>query len=40
MTLLVVGLLLFLGAHSVSIVAPPWRDAMVARLGEKPWKGA
>ena len=40
MTLLVVGLLLFLGAHSVSIVAPAWRDAMVARLGEKPWKGA
>ncbi|MCU0758271.1 MAG: NnrU family protein [Steroidobacteraceae bacterium] len=39
MTLLVLGLLLFLGAHSVSIVAPAWRDGMVARLGEKPWKG-
>ncbi len=39
MTLLVVGLLLFLGVHSVSILAPAWRDGMVARLGEKPWKG-
>jgi uncharacterized membrane protein len=39
MTLLILGLLIFLGAHSVSIVAPAWRDAQVARLGEKPWKG-
>jgi uncharacterized membrane protein len=39
MTLLLVGMLLFVGAHSVSIVAPGWRDAMAARLGEKPWKG-
>ena len=36
---LILGLLLFLGAHSVSIVAPAWRDAQVMRLGEKPWKG-
>ena len=39
MTLLIVGLLLFLGAHSVSIVAPAWRDRVAARLGEKAWKG-
>lgn len=36
---LIIGLVLFLGVHSVSIVAHPWRDAMVARLGEWPWKG-
>ena len=39
MTLLVLGLILFLGVHSVAIVAPAWRDAMQARLGEGPWKG-
>lgn len=39
MTLLIVGLVLFLGAHSVSIFARPWRDRMLARLGEGPWKG-
>jgi uncharacterized membrane protein len=39
MTLLILGLVLFLGVHSVSIFAPGWRDAMQARLGEGPWKG-
>ena len=39
MTLLIVGLALFLGIHSVSIFAPAWRDAQVAQRGEKPWKG-
>lgn len=39
MTLLLLGMLLFIGAHSVSIAAPAWRDAMAARLGEKAWKG-
>ena len=38
MTLLVLGLLLFLGIHSVSIVAPGWRDTQAARLGVLPWK--
>ena len=38
MPFLVLGLVLFLGVHSVSIVAPGWRDAQVARLGEMPWK--
>lgn len=39
MTLLILGLILFLGVHSVSIVAPAWRDGMQARLGEGKWKG-
>ena len=39
MTWLVIGLVLFLGIHSVSIVAPAWRDGVVAQRGEGPWKG-
>lgn len=39
MTFLVFGLLLFLGVHSVSIVAPGWRQRWIATHGEKPWKG-
>ena len=39
MGIFLLGLILFLGVHSVSIVAPRWRDAQVARMGEKPWKG-
>ena len=39
MILLLAGLVLFLGAHSISIVAEPWRDRMAARLGAGPWKG-
>ncbi|QIE26527.1 NnrU protein (plasmid) [Caballeronia sp. SBC1] len=39
MTIFVAGLLIFLGIHSVSIVAPRWRDAQAARMGEKGWKG-
>jgi uncharacterized membrane protein len=38
MTWLVVGLLTFLGIHSIAIVAPGWRDSMVARLGALRWK--
>jgi uncharacterized membrane protein len=38
MTWLVLGLILFLGVHSVSIVAPAWRDAQAAK-NEKAWKG-
>lgn len=38
MTWLVVGLAAFLFIHSVSIVAPAWRDSMAARLGELRWK--
>jgi len=39
MAILILGLVLFLGVHSISIVAEPWRDRMAARLGESPWKG-
>lgn len=39
MTLLIVGLILFLGAHSVRIFADAWRSAQIARLGPRPWKG-
>jgi uncharacterized membrane protein len=39
MSWLIVGLLVFLVAHSLGIVAPEWRSRQVARLGERPWKG-
>lgn len=39
MTLLIVGLVLFLGAHSTRIFADGWRSEMIIRVGEKPWKG-
>lgn len=39
MLVLVIGLLVFLGIHSISIVAPAWRARTAARLGEGPWKG-
>jgi len=38
MTLLLLGLALFLGVHSTRIVADGWRSATIARVGEKPWK--
>ncbi len=40
MTLLIIGLAIFLGPHSVRIFAEPWRQAQIARLGEKKWKAA
>lgn len=40
MSLLILGLILFLGAHSVRIVADDFRTRQVARLGEKSWKAA
>jgi uncharacterized membrane protein len=38
MIYLVLGLVLFLGMHSVSIIAPAWRDRTAARLGNA-WRG-
>ena len=38
MTLLILGLVLFLGSHSVRIVADDWRTKRVAAMGEGPWK--
>jgi uncharacterized membrane protein len=40
MILLLLGLIIFLGAHSVRIYADDWRSQQIARLGEKKWKGA
>ncbi|HXZ06976.1 MAG TPA: NnrU family protein, partial [Paraburkholderia sp.] len=39
MAVLIVGLVIFLGIHSVRVLAGPWREAQIARLGEKGWKG-
>lgn len=39
MTYLVLGLVIFLGVHSVRIVADDWRTHMRERLGEGTWKG-
>jgi uncharacterized membrane protein len=39
MGLLIVGLVLFLGVHSVAIVSPTLRARTIRRLGEGAWKG-
>ena len=39
MTYLVLGLILFLGIHSVRIFAESWRQQRVNTLGEAAWKG-
>lgn len=39
MLYLVLGLVLFLGVHSVRIVADGWRTQTMARVGEGAWKG-
>jgi uncharacterized membrane protein len=39
MTLLVLGLIVFLGVHSTRIFAEPWRLGVIARLGANGWKG-
>jgi len=38
MTVLILGLIVFLGVHSVRIVANDWRTAQLKRLGEGTWK--
>lgn len=38
MIVMLIGLLLFLGPHSVRIFADDWRAAQIARFGEIPWK--
>jgi len=38
MAVLIVGLILFLGLHSVRVVAEPWRARQQAALGEARWK--
>ena len=36
---LIAGLAVFLGIHSLRMVAPSWRDARLSAMGEGPWKG-
>ena len=40
MAYLILGLVLFLGVHSVRIVADDWRGRTITRIGAMPWKGA
>ena len=39
MTYLILGLIIFLGVHSVRIVHDDWRTRTRARFGALPWKG-
>ena len=39
MTYLIIGLVLFLGVHSIRAFASDWRQQTLARMGEKPFKG-
>jgi uncharacterized membrane protein len=39
MAILIVGLVIFLGLHSVRIFADDWRTTMRAKLGANAWKG-
>ncbi|WP_157018204.1 NnrU family protein [Mesorhizobium xinjiangense] len=39
MLVLILGLILFLGIHSVRIFAPEWAGAREKSMGEGPWKG-
>ena len=39
MTLLIVGLVVFIGIHSLSVIAPQLKPKLVASIGEGPWKG-
>ena len=39
MVYLILGLVLFLGVHSVEMVSPGLRATAVARMGERSWKG-
>lgn len=39
MTILIIGLILFLGTHSISMISVGWRDKMAAKIGEKAFQG-
>ena len=39
MSVLIIGLALFLGVHSIAIFAPSVRERARSRLGDMPWKG-
>ena len=40
MSVMILGLLVFLGVHSVRILADDWRTAQIQRMGVLPWKAA
>jgi uncharacterized membrane protein len=37
--ILILGLIVFIGVHSIRLVSPSWRDTQLARFGEHGWKG-
>ena len=39
MTIMILGLVVFLGVHSIRIVAEPWRQARIQQMGLMAWKG-
>ena len=39
MAILILGLVIFLGLHSIRIVSESGREKAIARFGEGPWKG-
>lgn len=39
MSVLILGLLIFLGTHSIRIFASDWRAAQITRFGANRWKG-
>jgi uncharacterized membrane protein len=39
MTILILGLVIFLGLHSTRIISESGRERAIARIGEGPWKG-
>lgn len=39
MLVLILGLVIFLGIHSIRMLAPEWRERMRAAMGDGPWRG-
>ncbi|MBL4725502.1 MAG: NnrU family protein [Rhizobiaceae bacterium] len=39
MWILILGLIVFLGIHSVQMLAPRWREDMIVKLGNNGWRG-
>lgn len=39
MWILILGLVIFLGNHSIQMYAPGWRDEMVVKIGKLNWRG-
>jgi uncharacterized membrane protein len=39
MIALILGLVIFLGMHTINMAAPAWRESMTRQMGLMPWKG-